>query len=120
MILDVIAKTPDGKEVFNSSKIYMPAPGKMACGKEMGRGPYEKAGLIRDTALPPHRTIVETFEIPFPHEKIERGKEIYGKPLFKEMDIDVELWYVPFGETEGPASRWNQLWKKLTKKVTID
>jgi len=120
MILDVIAKTPDGKEVSRSSKIYMPAPGKMACGKEMGRGPYEKAGLIRDTALPPHRTIVETFEIPFPHENIERGKEIYGKPLFKEMDIDVELWYVPFGETEGPASRWNQLWKKVTKKVTID
>ncbi|MBW1678492.1 MAG: hypothetical protein JRJ79_18350 [Deltaproteobacteria bacterium] len=94
----MIAKTPDGKEVSRSSKIYMPAPGKMACGKE----------------------IVETFEIPFPHENIERGKEIYGKPLFKEMDIDVELWYVPFGETEGPASRWNQLWKKVTKKVTID
>ncbi len=120
MILDVIAKSPDGKEVSKSSKIYMPAPGKMACGEEMGRGPYEKSGLIRDTALPPHRTIVETFEIPFPHETIERAKEFYGKPLFKEMDIDVELWYVPFGETDGPASRWNQLWKKLTKKVTID
>jgi len=116
----VIARAPDGKEVSRTSKIYMPAPGKMGYGKEMGRGPYEKAGLIRDTALPPHRTIVETFEIPFPNEKVKRGKEIYGKPLFKEMDIDVELWYVPFGETEGPAARWNQLWRKLTKKVTID
>ncbi len=98
----------------------MPAPGRMACGEEMGRGPYEKAGLIRDTALPPLRTIKETFEIEFPHEKIERGKEIFGKPLVKEMDVDVELWYVPFGETTGPLSRWNQLWRKITEKVIID
>lgn len=98
----------------------MPAPGKFACGEEMGRGPYEKAGLIRDTALPPHRRIEETFEIPFPHEKIKIGKEIFGKPLFKEMDIDIELWYVPFGETEGPLSRYNVLWKRVTKKISID
>ena len=116
----MIAKTPDGKEVSRTAKIYMPAPGRFGFGEQMGRGPYEKAGLIRDTALPPHRTIVETFEVPFPHEKVEKEKEIYGKPLFKEMDIDAELWYVPFGETEGPAARWNQLWKKLTKRVTIN
>lgn len=98
----------------------MPAPGKMACGEEMGRGPYEKAAFIRDTSLPPHRTIVETCEILFPHEEIKREGEIFGKPLVKEMDIDVELWYVPFGERKGPLSQWNQLWRKVTEKVTID
>ncbi len=92
----------------------------MACGEEMGRGPYEKAGLIRDTGLPPHRTVVETFEMPFPYEEIERGKEKYGKPLVKEMDVDVELWYLPFGETRGPLAKWNQLWRKETKRLTFD
>jgi hypothetical protein len=116
----VIARGPDGAEISKTTKIYMPSPGKFACGDQMGRGPYEKSGLIRDTTLPPRRKKVEIFEIPFPHEKIKQGKEIYGKPLFEEMDIEVELWYVPFGETTGPASRWNQLWREVTRKVTID
>ncbi|KPJ65525.1 MAG: hypothetical protein AMJ45_05070 [Syntrophobacter sp. DG_60] len=98
----------------------MPAPGRMACGEEMGRGPYEKAGLIRDTSLPPLRTITETFEMPFPYEDVKKGKKTVRNILVKEMDIDVELWYVPFGERKGPLSQWNQLWYKETKKVTID
>lgn len=58
------AKTADGKEIFKTSKIYMPVPQQIGRGDRMGRGPYEKSCIIRDLSLPPHKTIIEKFKIP--------------------------------------------------------
>ena len=48
------AKDSKGKELFKQSKIYMPIPQQLGRGDKMGRGPYEKSGIIRDSSLPPN------------------------------------------------------------------
>ena len=53
----------DGDEVYNEQGIYVPYPGRMGRGREMGRGPYEKSGILHETSLPPLQTKHETFEI---------------------------------------------------------
>ncbi len=113
-------KSPDGAELLKDSKTYTPVPGRMACGQEMGRGPYEKSGLVRDTSLPPGRQIIETFDIEVPHEKVKVGKEIHAKLASKDIDVDVELWYLPFGERKGPLAEWNRIWRKETKRLTFE
>lgn len=42
--------------MFNKEKIYMPAPKQFARGDRMGRGPYEKSGLIEESGLHPGKT----------------------------------------------------------------
>lgn len=109
------AKTADGKEIFKESKIYMPVPQQLGRGDRMGRGPYEKSGIIRDSSLPPHRTVTEKFEIPFPVEEVKEGGKVIRKVLSHDMTVDIELWYLPFGtKTDSPF-----LWHKVTKKVEI-
>ncbi len=121
------AKTPDGKEIYKESKVHMPVPPKFGRGSEMGRGPYEKSGLLPGTnSLAPFCTITNTFKIPFPYEDMKKGKKTVKNILFKEMDVDVEIWYLPFGEKKGKLwdgekfSKAAVLWKKVTKKMTID
>jgi len=60
----VTAKTADGKVFYKNEKIYMPVPQQMGRGDKMGRGPYEKSGILRDTSLPPLKTTREKFTIP--------------------------------------------------------
>lgn len=81
----------------------------------MGRGPYEKSGIIRDNGLPPHKTVKENFEIPFPYEDVKDGNKTVRKILAHEMTIDVELWYMPFGTKQDDAF----LWYKETREVSI-
>ena len=58
------AKTADGKVFYKNEKIYMPVPQQMGRGDKMGRGPYEKSGILRDSSLPPLKTTREKFTIP--------------------------------------------------------
>lgn len=109
------AKTPDGKEIFKDSKIYMPVPQQLGRGDRMGRGPYEKSGIIRDSSLPPRRTVTEKFEIGFPVEETKQGDKTVRKISAHDMTIEIELWYLPFGtKTDSPF-----LWRKVTKQVSI-
>ncbi len=79
----------------------MPYPGRMGRGKEMGRGPYEKSGLLRETSLPPGKTTHETFEITYPFEDREKDGKVRRELLNDELTINVTLWYLPFGEFDG-------------------
>jgi len=121
----VTAKTPDGKVIKRYSRNFMPVPARFGRGYKMGRGPYEKSGLIRNLSLLPLNRITETFIIPF-YEEVKKGRKVIKRLLTKEMDIDVELWYLPFGEKKGilwdgeKITKAFYLWKKVTKKVTID
>lgn len=87
--------------VFNEQRIYMPFPGRFGRGKEMGRGPYEKSGLLRETSIPPLARVHETFQITYPFEDVPKGDSTRRELLNDELNVSVVLWYVPFGEFDG-------------------
>lgn len=110
------AKTLDGKEIFKTEKIYMPIPQQLGRGDKMGRGPYEKSGLIRETSLHPNKTKVEKFEIPLYVEEQKDGK-LVRTPIANDFTIDVELWYLPYGKKDDPGN--SIMWKKHTKQISL-
>jgi len=113
----VTVKTPDGKEIYNAQRIYMPLPQQFGVGDKMGRGPYEKSGMLKDSSLGPLKTVTEKFEVPLYHEETKDGKLIRD-PLNYEFDVDVELWYLPYGKKDDPGNA--QMWNKYTKKITLE
>lgn len=80
----------------------MPIPQQLGRGDRMGRGPYEKSGLIEETSLHPGKTKKERFEIFFP-----KGVD--------ELEVSVKLWYLPFGTKDADPF----LWHEATKKVRL-
>lgn len=46
--------------MFERERVFMPTPQQLGRGDRMGRGPYEKSGLLADTSLPPRRTSFRT------------------------------------------------------------
>ena len=83
----------------------------------MGRGPYEKCGLLRDTCIPPLKKVKEVFEIPFPYADVEKGDKKTRELVADELLVEVKLWYVPFGEFK---SCWdNVLFFSEEKKIEL-
>lgn len=101
--------------MFNQEKIYMPVPQQLARGDRMGRGPYEKSGLIEDTGLPPGKMVKERFDIFFPVEEVEEGGKFVEKPTAHDLDVEVKLIYRPFGSANSDPF----IWKEFTKTVSI-
>lgn len=96
------ATNSDDEEVFRDERIYMPFPGRFGRGKEMGRGPYEKSGLLRETSIAPLAKVHETFEIVYPFEDVDQGGgKTRREMLNDELTISIILWYLPFGEFDG-------------------
>lgn len=95
------AKTTDDKEIYKESKIFMPFPGRFGRGNEMGRGPYEKSGILRETSIPPLARVHETFEITYPFVEAAKSKTKQKELLNDELNVSVVLWYLPFGEFDG-------------------
>jgi hypothetical protein len=112
----VTAKTKDGKEIYRESKIYMPVPQQLGRGDRMGRGPYEKSGILEDTGLPPNRTVRERFDILFPFEDTLEGGARTRKLLDNELLLEVKLWYLPYGTRNADPF----LWSEFTRKVSIE
>ncbi len=94
----------------------MPIPQQLGRGDKMGRGPYEKSGILRDTSLPPNRPVNESFDIPFPAEFARKDGKDVTTILDYEMIVDVELMYLPFGTKESGQFTW----QKVRKKVNIE
>lgn len=111
------AKTNDGKVFYSDEKIFMPVPQQMGRGDKMGRGPYEKSALIRDTSLPPLKTVKEQFQIPVYNEITKDGKTVRSI-IANEFTVDIELWYLPYGKKEDPGNA--QKWFSTSKKLTIE
>lgn len=111
------AKTKDGKEVYKEQKIYMPFPGRMGRGKEMGRGPYEKSGLLRETSLSPGARVHETFEISYPVVDVKKNDVTRRELAQDELKVAVKLWYLPFGEFDGNEVAWFEEDKDLDLKT---
>lgn len=95
----------------------MPLPQKFARGDEMGRGPYEKSGIINDTGLHPGKTVKEMFEIPFYTEDVENedGRIVERKLMDNEMTVNVKLWYLPYGNKKSDPF----IWQDVTKKIAV-
>ncbi len=94
----------------------MPIPQQLGRGDKMGRGPYEKSGILRDTSLPPNRSVNESFDIPFPVEFSNKDGKDVTTILDYDMTVDVELMYLPFGTKESGQFTW----QKETIKVSIE
>ena len=77
--------------MFNQEKIYMPVPQQFARGDRMGRGPYEKSGIIEDTGLPPGRPVHERFDIFFPMKDVDEKGKTVSKLAAYDLDIEFKL-----------------------------
>ncbi len=95
----------------------MPYPGRLGRGKEMGRGPYEKSGILRETSIPPLTKVHETFEIVYPYEDAKKGDTTRRELLEDELTVSVVLWYVPFGEFDGYEVAFFEEEKKIDLKT---
>ena len=93
----------------------MPIPQQLGRGDKMGRGPYEKSGIIRDNGLPPNKPVHEKFEIPFPAEFVTKDGKTVTNIKDYEMTVDVELIYEPFGSKDSGIT-----WQKYSKKVVLE
>jgi hypothetical protein len=95
----------------------MPIPQQLARGDRMGRGPYEKSGLVQDTSLPPLRTSAYSYEIFFPvkEEENDDGDTIRTFPS-DSLDLEVKLWYLPYGTMDDDAFLWRE--EKRTIKIS--
>jgi hypothetical protein len=111
----VTAKDSKGNEIAKHTRIYMPIPQQLGRGDKMGRGPYEKSGIIRDNGLPPNKPVHEQFEIPFPAEFVKKDGKDVTNILDYEMTVDIELIYEPFGDKDTGIS-----WHKVTKKIELE
>ena len=87
---------------------------------EVVYGPFRKVGIIRDTSLQPLQTRTETFEILFPFEDVEKeqGKPKVREMRAKEMEVTIELWYLPAG-VKGEVGKDQFLFNKVIRRITV-
>ncbi len=101
------AKTTDGNEIYAEQKTYMPIPHQFGRGQAMGRGPYDKSGLIEETGLPVERTVLERFEIPLPGDgNAPATAAAAGR---KDVEVGVRLYYLPFGDMDSSPFLWREV-----------
>lgn len=117
MVLDVTAKTKDGKEIFRDSKIYMPQATNSR-GDAMVYGAHFKMGYARDTSLQPLQTRIENYEIKFPYEDVEKEGKKVREIKAKEMDVTVELRY-QLDPAPGEVGKDSFVYYKITKTVGV-
>jgi hypothetical protein len=89
-------------------------------GDAMVYGAHFKMGIIRDTSLQPLQTKVETYEINFPYEDVEKEK---NKPKVreikaKEMNVTIVLRY-QLDPVIGEAGKDSFIYYQTTKTVGI-
>jgi hypothetical protein len=93
----------------------MPVPQQLARGDRMGRGPYEKSGLIEDTGLPPGKRVHERFDILYPMQEVEENGKTVNRPVSTDLNIEVKLYYLPFGSMNSSPF----VWREFNKTVSV-
>lgn len=114
------AKTKDGKEIFRDSKIYTNHATTSRGDDAQVYGAHFKMGYTRDTSLQPLQTKVETFEINFPFEDVEKepGKPKVREIKAKEMDVTVVLRY-QLDPAPGEAGKDSFVIYETTRTVKV-
>jgi uncharacterized protein with von Willebrand factor type A (vWA) domain len=100
VVLEVTAKTSDGKEIYKEEKHYHPQATTCRDNK-MTYGAQWKVAYIRDTSLQPYEIKEETFEI-----KLPKG--------VRTADVTADLFY----ELANPSQKFPI--HKVTRKVSLD
>lgn len=93
----------------------MPVPQQLGRGDGMGRGPYEKSGLLEDTSLPPLRTTTSTWDVFFPVVEEEKDDETVRTFPSDTLEIQVQLWYLPYGTMDDDPFLWRE--EKRTVRI---
>jgi len=97
----------------------MPIPQQLGRGDRMGRGPYEKSGILQDSALPPLRTVASSHDIFFPvkDEETEDGDTFRTFPS-DTLEVEVRLWYLPYGTMDDDPFLWRE--EKRTVRISTE
>lgn len=113
LVLEVAAKTAGGTEIFSRTRTYMPIAQRFGRSDRTGRGPYEKTGIVEDTALPANRTVRERFDILM--EPPDPGPPEEKRPPL-EVTVHVTLRLVD----PGMAGANGDTWFESTKVVRLE
>lgn len=97
----------------------MPIPQQLGRGDTMGRGPYEKSGLIEDSSLPPLRTVTSSYDVFFPFVEEDVDDTTVRRFPNRTLNLEVKLWYLPFGTMEDDAFLWQSTTKTLTLPASL-
>ena len=100
MVLEVTAKTPDGKEIGTQARHYHPQATNEKNSKQL-YGAQVKVANIRDTIIQPYQTKTESIEFVLP-----KGA--------RSADITIDLSYY----LGGPDQRYEV--HKITRRVDLD
>jgi hypothetical protein len=100
VVLEVTAKSADGKVVAAQSRHYHPQATDERSTR-MLYGAQVKAAYLRDTSLQPYETRMETFELELPEG-------------LREVEVNVDLFY----ELGNPEQRYDI--HRITEKVGLD
>lgn len=95
------ATKDDDTEIFKGSRTFMPVAQRFGRGGFMGRGPYEKSGLLDDTGLPAGDPVKERYEFPVPGAGAQGDRPVPVK-------VTAKLWYLPFGKRDSTAVLWRE------------
>jgi hypothetical protein len=99
VVLEVTASSPDGKKIYEVSRIYA-GQATDSRSTQMALGPENKLGFIRDTSIQPFAPKEESIEVPLP-------------PGVREAEIEVNLSYRPRPGNVYPIH-------KVTRRVSLD
>lgn len=99
--------------MFENERVFMPVPQQLGRGDRMGRGPYEKSGLLEDTSLPPLRTQSFQYDVFFPANEEETEDGVVRTFPGDALDIEVKLWYLPYGTQENDPFLWHEFKKRV-------
>jgi hypothetical protein len=94
----------------------MPIPQQLGKGDKMGRGPYEKSGLVEDSALHPLKTQYIDYDIFFPMAVTEKDGKKVSNIASDTLDLEVKLWYLPYGTMDDDPFLWKDF--KQTVKIS--
>lgn len=81
----------------------------------MGRGPYEKSGMLEDSSLPPLRTVTSNYDVFFPFTDDDVDDKTVRRFTSDRLELEVKLWYLPFGTMDDDPF----LWREVKKTVRI-
>jgi hypothetical protein len=97
----------------------MPVPQQLGRGAVMGRGPYEKSGLLEDSSLPPLRPVSFHYDVFFPLTEEEIDDRTVQRFPSKTLDLSVTLTYQPFGTADDDAVVWRDVRRTVTLPTGI-
>ena len=104
--------------MFEQQRTFMPIPQQLGRGDRMGRGPYEKSGLLEDSSLPPLRTLEYDYEIFFPVKEEETDEDVVRTFPSETLDVLVQLWYLPYGTMDDDPFLWRE--EKRTVRISTE